>query len=94
MKYRKKPVEVDAEIYREGMEDGWYVLETDVRCGGVYYLHNSAIKTDIHQKLHPAIKTLEGWLKISEGDYIITGIKGERYPCKPDIFNESYEVAE
>ena len=36
------------------------------------------------------IHTLEGDMKASVGDYIITGIKGEQYPCKPDIFNELY----
>ena len=39
----------------------------------------------------PYINTLEGRHYITPGDYIITGIKGERYPCKPDIFYESYE---
>lgn len=37
------------------------------------------------------IQTLEGVMEISEGDYIIKGIKGEYYPCKPDIFEETYE---
>jgi len=92
-KYRKKPVVIDAEVYVEGMEDGWYVIEKDGKLGGVYYLHNDSIKPEIHKKLHPAIRTLEGWLKIREGDYIITGVKGERYPCKPDIFEQTYEMA-
>jgi hypothetical protein len=39
----------------------------------------------------PYINTLEGKHFISPGDYIITGIKGERYPCKPDIFHATYE---
>ena len=37
------------------------------------------------------IKTLEGTMKANKGDYIITGVKGEQYPCKPDIFDETYE---
>lgn len=37
------------------------------------------------------IDTLEGPLHLSEGDWIITGIKGERYPCKPDIFAATYD---
>lgn len=37
------------------------------------------------------IKTLEGKMKISEWDYIIKGVKGEYYPCKPDIFKETYQ---
>lgn len=37
------------------------------------------------------IKTLEGTMKADKGDYVITGIHGERYPCKPDIFKQTYE---
>ena len=40
------------------------------------------------------IVTLEGEHIVSEGDWIITGIKGEKYPCKPDIFEATYEPAE
>lgn len=39
------------------------------------------------------IDTLEGKMKADKGDYIITGIHGEKYPCKPDIFEESYVKA-
>ncbi len=37
------------------------------------------------------IHTLEGDLKADAGDYIITGVKGEQYPCKPDVFEKTYE---
>lgn len=37
------------------------------------------------------IPTLEGDMKASVGDYIITGVNGEQYPCKPDIFEKTYE---
>lgn len=37
------------------------------------------------------IHTLEGNMKANKGDYIITGINGEKYPCKPDIFIKTYE---
>lgn len=40
------------------------------------------------------IKTLEGTLMASVGDYIITGLDGEKYPCKPDIFEKTYELVE
>ena len=40
------------------------------------------------------IKTLEGDMKASVGDYIITGVNGEQYPCKPDIFEKTYEKVE
>ena len=38
------------------------------------------------------VETLEGPLDVSEGDWIITGVKGEIYPCKPDIFELTYEL--
>jgi hypothetical protein len=40
---------------------------------------------------NPRIKTLEGTMMVSVGDWIIKGIKGELYPCKPDIFDATYE---
>ncbi len=40
---------------------------------------------------HPVIETLEGSMKINDGDYIIKGVQGEYYPCKPDIFEATYE---
>lgn len=58
MKYRKKPVIVEA------------------------------YQTDKEMIIH----TLEGDMKASVGDYIITGVNGEQYPCKPDIFEKTYEV--
>lgn len=39
------------------------------------------------------IRTLEGWHAVTEGDWIITGVKGEHYPCKPEIFEKTYEPA-
>ena len=47
----------------------------------VFYNHNSV----------PTIKTLEGEMFVRPGDWIITGVKGEHYPCKPDIFEATYE---
>ncbi len=43
---------------------------------------------------HGWIDTLEGWHTVCPGDWIITGIKGERYPCKADIFEATYEPVE
>jgi len=37
------------------------------------------------------LKTLEGWYMLTPGDYLICGVKGEWYPCKPDIFDLTYE---
>ncbi|MDR4318691.1 Prophage Lp2 protein 33 [Niallia circulans] len=76
-KYRKKPVVVEAELYREGLEDGFTLAPIAENVRGVV--------------MKPYIKTLEGDMIVSPGDYIITGVKGERYPCKPDIFEQTYE---
>ena len=46
-----------------------------------------AYQTDKEMIIH----TLEGDMKASVGEYIITGLRGEQYPCKPDIFNKTYE---
>lgn len=43
---------------------------------------------------HGWVDTLEGGHIVCPGDFIITGIKGERYPCKPDIFEQTYERVE
>lgn len=43
---------------------------------------------------HGWIDTLEGGHIVCPGDFVITGVKGERYPCKPDIFEATYEAAE
>lgn len=39
------------------------------------------------------IRTLEGDMRVSAGDYVIRGVQGEFYPCKPDIFEQTYELA-
>ena len=44
--------------------------------------------------LDPHVHTLEGYLRVSDKDWIICGVQGEYYPCKPDIFAETYEVVE
>lgn len=49
-----------------------------------------AYQTDKEMIIH----TLEGDMKASISDYIITGVNGEKYPCKPDIFNATYEKVE
>lgn len=39
----------------------------------------------------PAIETIEGTMRVNPGDWIIRGVKGEFYPCRPDIFDATYE---
>lgn len=82
MKYRKKPVVIDA-------------VRWDGRLTTVESLVVGSITPDVSQELDdPAllISTLEGVLRAEVGDYIIRGVKGELYPCKPDIFEATYEA--
>lgn len=78
MKFRKKPVVIEASVFYENSPAGWPL--------GVY--KDSTSPTGFR------IDTLEGSHEVTEGDWIITGVKGERYPCKPDIFEATYERVE
>ena len=49
---------------------------------------------DVNSSTGFSINTLEGKHEVTEGDYIIIGVKGEKYPCKPDIFEMTYELVE
>lgn len=72
-------------------EDSMLKWEVDEFLGG------DTMRINYEDKYNPYIKieTLEGTMKASVGDYIIKGVNGEFYPCKPDIFEKTYEeVAE
>lgn len=79
-KFRKKPLVVEAEKFfpdRLPWPDGVYAVEPT----GDYYQDQDRYCVD----------TLEGTVYAREGDWIITGITGEKYPCNPDIFVATYE---
>jgi len=80
MKYRKKPIIVEAEQWFPGKE-----------IKGVF---TKLKNLDIDMEVDPYIDTLEGRMKVNEGDYIITGIEGEIYPCKKSVFEATYEKVE
>ena len=84
MKYRKKPVVIEA-IRWQG--DNWN--EVCDFCFGIrgQWKDNLNRSEDMQVVIH----TLEGDMIARIGDYIIKGIKGEFYPCKPDVFAASYE---
>lgn len=86
--YRKKPVVIEAMRW-----DGSLKSTDDVTywCGGQYdYEVKSSDHTDKAEWI--AIPTLEGVMRASVGDWIIRGVQGEFYPCKPDIFEATYEA--
>lgn len=84
-KYRKKPVVVDAMVFDGGFASTSGVLEF---CEG----NAEAEFISGHGPCLLKIKTLEGTMRASIGDYIIKGVNGEFYPCKPDIFEKTYEL--
>lgn len=87
-KYRKKPVVIEAmQIPSPGPE---YMAEGKAL---VRWLEDGNCAYAIHPDARVYIATLEGEMKAGPGDYIIKGVKGEFYPCKPDIFEATYEPA-
>lgn len=85
MKYRKKPVVIDAIQF---VDDAQRLCEIQEFAG-------DEIRVDYSDKNNPVLKidTLEGTMTANVGDYVIKGVNGEFYPCKPDIFDKTYEPA-
>lgn len=92
MLYRKKPVTIEAIQWdRLNLED----IKRFVGTSLVYDIHDSAWEVGKGIPIvNMKIKTLEGEMCVSKGDYIIKGVQGEFYPCKPHIFMETYEAVE
>lgn len=84
MKYRKKPIVIEA--FRYGIDDvpEWF----KEACRNDTVTMFSQYAGDVRWC---EIETLEGTHRGNVGDYIIKGIQGELYPCKPDIFEQTYE---
>lgn len=87
MKYRKKPVVIEAMQFLDNVETIANLAE---------FIDNQDLRVDYADPENPVIKieTLEGIMAASVGDYIIKGVQGEFYPCKPDIFEQTYEAVE
>lgn len=85
-RFRKKPVEIEAMELRRNN-----AVECAAWCGGrEIYDAKPSDPNDVYVGVD--IPTLEGVMRASVGDYIIRGVKGEFYPCKPDIFEATYDV--
>ena len=92
MKYRKKPVVIEAVQWNR-----WNLQEIKEFVGDslVYEYYDAAWEVgQAPVRVDMKIKTLEGDMQVSVGDYIIKGVNGEFYPCKPDIFEQTYELVE
>lgn len=80
MQFRKRPVVIDAIQYKR--EQNISAIQDFVNDGSLQYNP---------QDNEYYIRTLEGDLKLTRNDWIIKGVNGEFYPCKPDIFEKTYE---
>lgn len=88
-KFRKKPVVIEAIQYT-----GERVAAVDVPLWLVAAMHTRVVTPSGDGEPEALyINTLEGRMTVSVGDWIIRGVKGELYPCKPDIFEATYEPA-
>lgn len=92
MKYRKKPVVIEAfqmtQQEAEGDKELWPAWLYQA------WLDSILFRVGDRELGVYGIKTLEGDHAVNHGDFIIQGVKGELYPCKPDIFEATYEPAE
>lgn len=83
MKYRKKPVVIEA--FKYGIESipDWFMDKVST--------NEITLRGEYKDPSHCEIQTLEGTMIGKVGDFIIKGVAGEIYPCKPDIFEKTYE---
>lgn len=81
--YRKRPVVIEAWQWNGETRTKWPRYLIDVPTGEI---------RDGRKVVELRIKTLEGEMTAQRGDWIIKGVRGEVYPCKPDIFSETYEA--
>ena len=90
MKYRKKPIVIEAFKWTGGpeQEDDPIWCIDKIKEGEIWFTNTGTVACEMK------IRTLEGIMTAQVGDYIIQGIKGEIYPCKPDIFEATYEKVE
>lgn len=89
MKFRKKPLVIEAVQVTKEMRNNFGPFPDWA------LPHLKASRTSkIENSEEIFVKTLEGDMRVSDGDWLIRGVKGEVYPCKPDIFEAIYEPAD
>lgn len=92
-KFRKKPVVIEAVTFEEfveyGRDNGGNIVN-----GMPWHFKYQGLPVTHENDDCYLIPTLEGVMRFDRGDMLITGVKGEIYPCKPDIFAATYESAE
>ncbi len=94
MKFRKKPVVIDAVRWEGEWKRIIEWMESFVLPGHFLFPIGDNPPLTVNKNGYLEIHTLEGTMRADLGDWIIRGIKGEFYPCKPDIFEATYEPVE
>lgn len=91
-RYRKRPIEIEA-VQFTGDNEYEIAKFMGIPIAGLQMSVDTVFRTDgdYRENTHIHINTLEGTMTANCGDYIVKGVKGEFYPCKPDIFSETYE---
>jgi len=92
MKYRKKPVVIEAVQFNGFSEGDGHVMLDGRPEWLVEEFGKKVLFFGVRDTL--TIRTLEGDMLANIGDYIIKGVNGEIYPCKPDIFAKTYDKVE
>lgn len=93
MKYRKRPIVIEAVQFTEALAIAMFIDKLE----GPFGLHASGTYHPEKREVYSAcihVNTLEGKMRADLGDWIIRGVKSELYPCKPDIFEATYEPVE
>ena len=85
-KYRTKPCKIEALLFEDSDESVCSIIEF---ANGNFTPHG-----DENHYEYAIVKTLEGNMRAEIGDYIIRGLRGEYYPCKPDEFHKKYELVQ
>jgi len=95
MKFRKKPVVIEAITFDELVEHGKTQVKPELLYKGMPWAFDYAGHPVTHENDQCyLISTLEGTMKMTPDAMLITGVKGEIYPCKRDIFDDTYERVE
>lgn len=91
MKFRKKPVIIEAFRWTGGpdqTEDPVWIIDA-IQRGIVFFTYDPETEATLLR-----IRTLEGTMTAAPGDWIIKGVEGEIYPCKPSVFETTYEAVD
>lgn len=86
-RFRKKPVEIEAVQFTD--LDSYLAIVEWMKASGDTHALADEVRFETPLML---LKTLEGTMAANPGDWVIRGVQGEFYPCKPDIFNATYEA--